>query len=89
MQGFLVSVVDVGESSDGHAGILGLFDDKESAMNYVLQDMKDMAKDYGSSAIIDTVKLELWRDLQMDYGELWTIHDLSLVRNLTEAYKNG
>ena len=76
----LVSVVDVGDSCDGHAMLLGLFEDEELAREFVVEDMSRMAREYGSSAIIDTVKLELWRDSQMYYGELWTIHDLSQLK---------
>lgn len=88
MQGFIVTAVDVGESCNGHASILGFFDNEESAKNFVLADMKSMARINGGSAIINTAKFEVWKDEEMINGSMWTIHDLSNVLNLTKDYEN-
>ena len=38
---YVVTAVDVGDSCDGHARVLGAFKSKDDAKNYVRNDMED------------------------------------------------
>ena len=60
-----VTAVDVGDSCDGHARVLGAFKSKDDAKNYVRNDMEDRCDQLADSGIIaDFDKMELvnWSD---------------------------
>lgn len=79
MQRFAVTAIDVGETCDGHARLLGLFETREQAEEFVKEDMKDtfhhMGNDEGS--IFDETKHEVWADKHYSNGCIWDILDLS------------
>ena len=62
---YVVAEVDVGDSCDGHARVLGAFKSKDDAKNYVRNDMEDRCDQLADSGIIaDFDKMELvnWSD---------------------------
>ena len=62
---YVVTAVDVGDSCDGHARVLGAFKSKDDAKNYVRNDMEDRYDKLADSGIIaDFDKMELvnWSD---------------------------
>ena len=62
---YVVTAVDVGDSCDGHARVLGAFKSKDDAKNYVRNDMEDRCDQLSDSGIIvDFDKMELvnWSD---------------------------
>ena len=62
---YVVTAVDVSDSCDGHARVLGAFKSKDDAKNYVRNDMEDRCDQLADSGIIaDFDKMELvnWSD---------------------------
>ena len=76
---FVVTAIDVGDTCDGHARILGVFDTHEEAEAYVKEDMKDVFNNMGrdDDSIFDEVKHEVWLDGSKTKGCIWDILDLN------------
>ena len=76
---FVVTVIDVGETCDGHARILCVFDTYDKAEAYVKEDMKDVFNLMGADddSIFDEAKHEVWLDKEMTKGAIWDILDLN------------
>jgi len=76
---FAVTAIDIGETCDGHARLIGVFDTHEEAEAFVLEDMKDTLNSMGSDeqTIIDENKHEIWADKHHSNGCIWDILDLN------------
>ena len=49
---YVVTAVDVGDSCDGHARVLGAFKNKDDAKNYVRNDMEDLCDQLANTGIV-------------------------------------
>lgn len=76
---FVVTAIDVGETCDGHARIIGVFDTFKEAEAYVNEDMIDVFNGMGADddSILDEVKHEVWLDGSKTKGCIWDILDLN------------
>ena len=76
---YVVAAVDVGDSSDGRARILGAFKRKDDAKNYVRNDMEDRRDhlaDCGIIADFDKMELVNWSD--NDLVCCWSIEEVEV-----------
>ena len=75
---YVVTAVDVGDSCDGHARVLGAFKNKDDAKNYVRNDMEDMCDQLANTGIrVDFDKMKIVND-----GEYtvccWSINEVEV-----------
>ena len=57
---YVVTAVDVGDSCDGHARVLGAFKSKDDAKNYVRNDMEDRCDQLANTGIrVDFDQMEI------------------------------
>lgn len=78
---FITICVDYGETCDGHTRLLGKYDTKEKAEVEVLADMLGVARFYGSDAVVDENKKEVWAS-ESDVGQtgsVWDIFDTDAI----------
>lgn len=78
---FITTCVDYGETCDGHPRLLGKYDNKEEAEVDVLADMLGVARNYGSHAVVDENKKEVWASENEvgQKGSVWDIFDTDTV----------
>ena len=76
---FAVTAIDIGETCDGHARLIGLFDTHEEAEAFVKEDMKDVLATMGADedTIIKWDAHEVWADKHYGAGCIWDILDLN------------
>jgi len=74
---FITTCVDYGETCDGHSRLLGKYDNREEAEVEVLADMLGVARSYGSHAVVDENKKEVWASENEvgQKGSVWDIFD--------------
>ena len=76
---YVVTAVDVGDSCDGHARVLGAFKNKDDAKNYVRNDMEDRCDQLTDSGIIaDFDKMELVNWSDKDPVCCWSIAEVEV-----------
>lgn len=76
---YVVAEVDVGDSSNGRARILGAFKRKDDAKNYVRNDMEDRYDKLADSGIIaDFDKMELVNWSDNDLVCYWSIEEVEV-----------
>ena len=76
---YVVIAVDVGDSCDGHARVLGAFKNKDDAKNYVRNDMEDMCDRLANTGIrvdFDKMKIVNWSD--NDLVCCWSINEVEV-----------
>lgn len=69
---YIVTAVDVGETVDGHASVIGVFDTRAAAEAFVHEDMQAIAESGGD--IVDKANFEVWEDEAKTSGCIWDIH---------------
>ena len=75
---YVVTAVDVGDSCDGHARVLGAFKSKDDAKNYVRNDMEDMCDQLANTGIrVDFDKMEIVNDGE-DTVCCWSISEVEV-----------
>ena len=76
---YVVIAVDVGDSCDGHARVLGAFKNKDDAKNYVRNDMEDMCDQLANTGIradFDKMEIVNWSD--NDLVCCWSINEVEV-----------
>lgn len=76
---FVVTAIDVGETCDGHARLLGSFGSRDEAEAFVEEDMKDVLATMGvdENTIIKWDAHEIWVDDKRDRGCVWDILEVA------------
>lgn len=76
---YIVTAIDVGETCDGHARLLGSFDDREEAEAFVKEDMTDVLATMGvdDNTIIKWDAHEIWVDDECNRGCVWDILEVA------------
>ena len=76
---YVVTAVDVGDSCDGHARVLGAFKNKDDAKNYVRNDMEDKCDQLANAGIradFDKMEIANWSD--NDLVCCWSIDEVEV-----------
>lgn len=79
---FIITCIDYGETCDGHTRLLGKYDTKDEAENDVLADMVGVARNYGSNAVVNDTKKEVWASKD-DIGKTGSVWDIFDTDNIT------
>ena len=75
---YVVTAVDVGDSCDGHARVLGAFKSKDDAKNYVRNDMEDLCDQLANTGIgVDFDKMEIVNESE-DTVCCWSISEVEV-----------
>ena len=76
---YVAIVVDVGDSCDGHARVLGAFKNKDDAKSCVRNDMEDMCDRLANTGIradFDKMEIVNWSD--NDLVCCWSINEVEV-----------
>ena len=75
---YVVTAVDVGESCDGHARVLGAFKNEADAKNYVRNDMEDYCDSLANTGIrVDFDQMEIVNEDE-DLVCCWSIDEVEV-----------
>lgn len=76
---YIVTAIDIGETCDGHARLLGSFGSREKAESFVKEDMKDTIATMGAddNTVIKWDAHEIWVDDKCDRGCVWDILEVA------------
>lgn len=76
---YIVTAIDIGETCDGHARLLGSFRSREDAEAFVKEDMKDTLATMGvdDNTIIKWDEHEIWVDYECNRGCVWDILEVA------------
>lgn len=93
---YIVTAVDVGETCDGHARVLGCFKTEADAKNYVRNDMEDTCDSHANTGIqVDFDQMEIV-DEDDDIVCCWSIDEIEVEVDesdvtdfCNEAYNKG
>ena len=83
---FAVTAIDIGDTSNGHARLVGLFKSYDDAHTYVVEDMKDTLACMGQdeNTTVDWNKFEIFADKDKNSGCIWDIHNVKDVEIVGE-----
>lgn len=72
---YAVVIMDFGDTCDGFPDIIGVFDTKREAAEYMLSDYRDMEAENGGyfESRYTTDTAELWLDRQCTQGSVWKV----------------
>jgi hypothetical protein len=72
---YIVTAIDIGETADGHARMIGIFGSHKQAEDFVREDMKDVLATLGADddTIVKWDAHEIWVDDRQDSGCIWDI----------------
>ena len=75
---YVVTAVDVGDSCDGHARVLGAFKSKDDAKNYVRNDMEDLCDQLANTGIgVDFYQMKIVNESE-DTVCCWSISEVEV-----------